>query len=163
MLLCLVRPWEINDVRSRTLMSVKPKLPCPKQEAEGSAWHDFPYRTFRPPESEESILWHTFEHARSSPSTNTGLRTTLESRSSTGILPLTGAASASHCRPLGEGRSSSDARATCWPWRGCYWCGVLREGASDGDSKIFFLSDSLKVYAFKVVTVTQRVILFRNA
>ena len=32
-------------------------------------------------------MWRTFEHVRSSPSTSTGLGTTLESRSSTGTFP----------------------------------------------------------------------------
>ena len=32
--------------------------------------------------------------------------------------------------------------------------GVPREGASDGDCKIFFLSILLKAYAIKAVTVT---------
>ena len=34
--------------------------------------------TFRPPGSEKSTVWLAFKHARSSPSTNTGLGTTLE-------------------------------------------------------------------------------------
>lgn len=32
-------------------------------------------------------MWRTFEHVRSSPSTSTGLGTTLQSRSSTGTFP----------------------------------------------------------------------------
>ena len=32
-------------------------------------------------------MWRAFEHVRSSPSTSTGLGTTLESRSSTGTFP----------------------------------------------------------------------------
>ena len=41
--------------------------------------------------------------------------------------------------------------------------GVQREGASNGDSEIFFLSNSRNVYAIKVVTVTKGLISSRNA
>ena len=92
--------------------------------------------------------WLAFE---TSPSTSTGLGTTLVWRSWTRTSPETGRASSSHWRTLGEGRSSSEARGTCWPWRRRYGCGCPREGASDGDSEI-------KVYAIKVVTVTKGLI-----
>ena len=110
-----------------------PLVLCRKQEAAGSAWQVFPNTTFRPPWSEESITRLAFEHARSSPSTNTGLGTTLESRSSTGTSPETGRVSASHWRPLWEGRSSSEVRGACLSWRRCYGClSLLGWGAHEG-------------------------------
>ena len=41
--------------------------------------------------------------------------------------------------------------------------GVPREGVSDGDSEIFSPYNSLKLYAIKVVTVTQGLLLSHNA
>ena len=69
------------------------------------------FTTFR------QFVWLAFVHARSSPSTSTGLVTTLESRASPGTSPETGRASASHWRPLWEGRPTSEVQGACWPWR----------------------------------------------
>ena len=69
------------------------------------------FTTFR------QFVWLAFVHARSSPSTSTGLVTTLESRASPGTSPETGRASTSHWRRLWEGRPTSEVQGACWPWR----------------------------------------------
>ena len=69
------------------------------------------FKTFR------QFMWLAFVHARSSPSTSAGSVTTLESRASPGTSPETGRASASHWRPLWEGRPTSEVQGVCWPWR----------------------------------------------
>ena len=78
-------------------------------------------------------MWLAFVHARSSPSRSTGLVTTLESRASPGTSLETGRTSASHWRPLWEGRSSSEVRGACLSWRRCYGClSLLGRGAHGG-------------------------------
>ena len=119
--------------------------------------------TFRPPGSEESIVWLAFEHARSSPSTNTGLGTTLEWRS-----PTDGTYQRQVERPphieVGKERAGplQNPEEVVGLGDDVMDVGVPREGASDGDSEIFFLSNSRRVYAIKVVTVTQGLALSRN-
>ena len=59
------------------------------------------------------FVWLAFVHAQSS----IGLGTTLESGASPGTSPETGRASASHWRPLREGRPTLVVQGACWPWR----------------------------------------------
>ena len=90
------------------------------------------------------------------------MATTLESRSSTGTFPeaerpphidvhLERAGSLQ--KPEGLVGLSDDVMDV----------GSPRQGASDSDSEIYLPSNSLKVYTIKLVTVTQGLLLSRNA
>ena len=116
-----------NDSRNSILMMCHPDLSSVFVWLKICCIQVYLFTTFWP------FVWLAFVHARSS----IGLGTTLESGASPGTSPETGRVSASHWRPLWEGRPTSEVQGACCPWRRWYHVRVPREGDRDVDSEIF--------------------------